>query len=102
MGMSPKERELGEKLKQLKGQIPEPFMPPGAAGDDDEEEDGKGRPPETKPGEKEEPAKEGEEMMISPEAAGWLLEGFKLDGERRLPMGQGEQGKPQDRAKRNW
>ena len=41
-------------------------------------------------------------MTISPEAAGWLLEGFKLDGERRLPMGQREQGKPQDRAKRNW
>ncbi len=102
MGMSPRERELGEKLKQLKGQIPEPFMPPGAAGDDEDDEDGKGRPPEIKPGDKEGASKEGEEIMISPETAGWLLEGFKLDGERRLPMGQGEQGKPQDRAKRNW
>ena len=102
MGLLPRERELGEKLKQLKGQIPEPFMPPGAAGDDEEDDNGKDRPLEPKPGEKEGPAKEGEEMMISPEAAGWLLEGFKLDAERRLPMGQGEQGKPQDRAKRNW
>jgi tetratricopeptide (TPR) repeat protein len=102
MGMSPRERELAEKLKQLKGQIPEPFMPPGAAGDDEDDEDGKGRPPEIKPGDKEGATKEGEEIMISPETAGWLLEGFKLDGERRLPMGQGEQGKPQDRAKRNW
>jgi len=102
MVMSPRERELAEKLKQLKGQIPEPFMPPGAAGDDEDDEDGKGRPPEIKPGDKEGATKEGEEIMISPETAGWLLEGFKLDGERRLPMGQGEQGKPQDRAKRNW
>ena len=77
-------------------------MPPGAAGDDEDDEDGKGRPPEMKPGDKEGASKEGEEIMISPETAGWLLEGFKLDGERRLPMGQDEQGKPQDRAKRNW
>ena len=102
MGLLPRESELGEKLKQLKGQIPEPFMPPGAAGDDEEEENGKGRPLETQPGEKEGPSKEGEELTISPEAAGWLLEGFKLDSERRLPMGQGEPGRPQDRAKRNW
>jgi tetratricopeptide (TPR) repeat protein len=102
MGMSPRERELAEKLKQLKGQIPEPFMPPGAAGDDEDDEDGKGRPPEIKPGDKEGASKEGEEIMISPETAAWLLEGFKLDAERRLPMGQGEQGKQQDRAKRNW
>jgi hypothetical protein len=102
MGMVPRERELGEKLKQLKGQIPEPFMPPGAAGDEEEDEEGKGRPPEPQAGEKEGPSKEGEEMNISPEAAGWLLEGFKLDSERRLPMGPGEQGKPRDPAKRNW
>jgi len=102
MGMVPRQRELGEKLKQLKGQIPEPFMPPGAAGDEEEDEEGKGRPPEPPAGEKEGPSREGEEMTISPEAAGWLLEGFKLDSERRLPMGPGEQGKPQDRGKRNW
>jgi tetratricopeptide (TPR) repeat protein len=102
MGMAPREQELTEKLKQLKGKIPEPLMPPGAAGDDEEDEHGKGRPPEEQTGEKEGPSKEGEEMSISPEAAGWLLEGFKLDGERRLPMGQDQQGTPQDRAKRNW
>ena len=27
---------------------------------------------------------------MTAEQAGWLLDGFKLDGERRLPMGQGE------------
>jgi len=76
--------ELGEKMKQLKGRIPGSQMPPGAAGDDDEEEDNPFGP---KPGDKEGPSKEGQEMTLSPEQAGWLLDGFKLDGERRLPMG---------------
>jgi len=106
LSMAPREQELREKLKQLKGQIPEPFMPPGAAGDDEEEDNGKGRPPEPQPGEKEGPSKEGQEIPISPETAAWLLEGFKLDGERRLPMGQPtgqeQQGTSQDRARRNW
>src|SRR6185369_13879351 len=37
--MGKKNDELSEKLKQLKGRIPAPDMPPGAAGDDDEDED---------------------------------------------------------------
>ena len=98
MGMGERSQELGEQLKQLKGQIPAPLMPPGAAGDDEEE----GRPWEPKEGEQEGPSKEGEEISLSPEEAGWLLEGFRLDGERRLPMGRGEDGQPRDRRGRNW
>ena len=98
MGMGERSQELGEQLQQLKGQIPAPLMPPGAAGEDEEE----GRPWQPKEGDQEGPSKDGEEVSLSPEEAGWLLEGFRLDGERRLPMGQGEQGQPKNRAGRNW
>jgi tetratricopeptide (TPR) repeat protein len=94
-----KSQQLGEKLKQLKGRIPASEMPPGAAGDDDEDEQ---NPFGHKPDEKEGPSKNGEEMTLSPEQAGWLLEGFKLDSERQLPMGQGQQGQPRDRSKPTW
>jgi hypothetical protein len=94
-----KNQQLGEKLKQLKGKIPASQMPPGAAGDDDEDEQNPFGP---KPEGKEGPSKNGEEMTLSPEQAGWLLEGFKLDSERRLPMSQGQPGQPRDRSKPTW
>jgi len=94
-----KKEELGEKMKQLKGRIPAQDMPPGAAGDDDEEED---QPMGKDPGQKEGPTKQGDEMALSPEQAGWLLQGFKLDADRRLPMGEGELGKPRDPKKPTW
>jgi hypothetical protein len=98
MGMQQRNEKLGEQLKQLRGQIPAPLMPPGAAGEDEEE----GRPWQPKEGEQEGPSKEGEEMTLSPEEAGWLLEGFRLDGERRLPMGQGNEAQPRNRRGRDW
>ena len=70
-------RDLGEKLKQLKGRIPAQDMPPGAAGDDEDEDENPPMGPQ--PGQQEGPAKEGQEMSLSPEQAGWLLEGFRLD-----------------------
>jgi hypothetical protein len=100
MAMGDKKNQLGEKLKQLKGRIPAPDMPPGAAGDDEDDED---QPKGPRPDEKEGPTKEGEEMMtLTPEQAGWLLEGFKLDSERRLPMGQRDTGEPKERSGRTW
>ena len=99
-GLGSKNRTLGEKLKQLKGRIPGDLMPPGAAGDDDEEDDD--TPTGPKIGEKEGPTKEGDEMALSPEQASWLLQAFKLDSERRLPMGQGDTGKPRDRERPTW
>ena len=83
--MGDKMQQLGDLLKQLKGRIPAPDMPPGAAGDDDEDED---QPLGPKPGQEEGPTKEGQEMTLSPEQAGWLLEavsGSTANG--RLPMG---------------
>ena len=98
-GMCDKKGPLGDKLKQCKGRIPGKDMPPGAAGDDDEEEDFPSGPP---PGQEEGPSKEGKEMTLSQEQAGWLLDAYKLDSERRLPMGQGEQAQPKDRNRPTW
>jgi tetratricopeptide (TPR) repeat protein len=98
-GMGDKKQQLGDLMKQLKGRIPAPDMPPGAAGDDDEDED---QPFGPKPGQEEGPAKEGREMVLSPEQAGWLLEGYKLDSERRLPMGGMLPGQPKDRSRPTW
>lgn len=98
-GMGDKLKELGEALKALKGLIPAPNMPPGAAGDDEEEED---QPFGPKPGQEEGPSRDGKEMPLSPEQAGWLLDAYKLDSERRLPMGQGPAAEPKDRARPTW
>ena len=99
MAMGDKNQQLGEKLKQLRGMIPAPEMPPGAAGEDEEEDDFPFGP---EPGQKEGPTKEGEEMSMSPEQAGWMLEGFRLDNERRLPMGGDQQAQPKDRSRPTW
>jgi hypothetical protein len=93
-----KNRDLGEKLKQLRGRIPAPNMPPGAAGDDDDED----QPFGPRPGDKEGPAKEGRELSLSPEEAGWLLETYGLDSEHQLPMNQGSPGEPRDRTRPTW
>lgn len=96
-----KKKNLGEKMKGLKGKIPEDQMPPGAAGDEEEEED---QPNGDKPPEKQSPGKQGDEqqMSLSPEQAAWLLEGYKLDSERRLPMGQQNTADPKARARKPW
>ncbi len=97
--MCDKNSELGDKLKKCKGRIPGKDMPPGAAGDDDEDEDFPFGP---RPGQEEGPSKEGKEMTLSQEQAGWVLDGFKLDSERRLPMGQGPEAQPKDRNRPTW
>ncbi len=90
---------LGEKLQQLKGRIPAPDMPPGAAGDEEEDED---QPNGPRPGEQEGQTKDGQEMRFSQEEAGWLLEGYKLDSERRLPMSQSDTGDTKERYRLPW
>lgn len=97
--MGGKSDELNEKLKQLKGRIPAADMPPGAAGDDEEDEE---MPEGQRQGQKEGMGKEGEAMTLSPEQAGWLLKGFKLDSEHRLPMGQESTAPPRDKSGRTW
>ncbi len=98
--MGEKKQDLSEKMKQLKGKIPEDQMPPGAAGEDEEEED---QPKGPRPEDKESPGREGEQQMtLSPEQAAWMLEGFKLDSERRLPMGQEDTSEPRPRSRKTW
>ena len=90
--------KLGTKLKQLKGRIPGSQMP-GGAGDEDDDEDAPMGPPKDH---KEAASRDGKEMLLSPEQAGWLLDGFKLDSERRLPMGQEKAGQPKVRSQKTW
>lgn len=90
--------KLGNKLKQLKGRIPGAQIP-GGAGDDEEEEEA---PLGQLKDHKEAASKDGKEMLLSPEQAGWLLEGFRLDSERRLPMGQEKPGQPKARSLKPW
>jgi Ca-activated chloride channel homolog len=107
--------KLGDLLSQLKGKIPADQMPPGAKGKGEEDEDGEEGEPQIEElaGLKEGESKGGREMdtTLSPEEAGDLLEGFKLGGNRRLPMGKGgdrgvnvngEESKPKDRKLRDW
>jgi Ca-activated chloride channel family protein len=97
--------KFDDMMKQLKGRIPEDKMPPGAPGDD--EEDNGGFSLEELKNQMESPGKQGEEreLPLSPEEAGKLLDGFRLDGSRRLPMAPdptGRPGNPRERKLRDW
>jgi len=95
--MGKQEQELGEKMKQMKGKIPAPDMPPGGAGEEEEDED---FPNGKEPGQKEEgPTKEGGEIPLTPEQASWLLEAFG-SGRLLLPVEPTKGGNP--RAKDPW
>lgn len=98
MKMQAAGRQLGEKMKALKGMIPAPNMPPGAPGDEDEDQD----TPGMKTGEQEGAGKPGEEMKISPEEAEQLLNGFKLGGDHGLPFGNKGNGTPRNFSGKNW
>lgn len=103
MGMLGQQRQdLGRLLSKLKGRIPAPDAPPGAAGDDDEDEDG--LKPDALAGQKENAAHGGEQMQVplSPEQAGQILDGLSLDGSRRLSMSDKEGTPSKDRRGRNW
>jgi len=98
-GMCGKQQQLGDAMKKLRGRIPAQYMPPGAAGDEEEEDD---LPFGPLFGQEEGPSKDGHEMELSPEQAGWLLDSYRLDAERRLPMGQGSPAQPRDRSRPTW
>ena len=103
MGAMGKQKlDLGKMLSKLKGQIPAPNAPPGAAGDDDEDEPP--TQPESLAGQKENAPPPGDQMQmpLSPEQAGEILDGLSLDGTRRLAMSDKEGAPPKDRKGRNW
>jgi len=93
--------DLGKLMSQLLGKIPAPNAPPGDDGEEDE--DDAQRPKGPREGQQEGRGREGEEKRrLSAEEAGWLLNSFKLGGDRRLPMGQGGDAKPKESKGRNW
>ncbi|MGC3960136.1 MAG: VWA domain-containing protein [Verrucomicrobiota bacterium] len=99
--MGQQSRALGEMMKQLRGKMPAPDAPPGGSGDDEEEDDDKPNGP--REGQQEGPSREGQQVIkISREEAGWILDAFKLGGDRRLPMGQGEEANRRIAKGRNW
>ncbi len=93
--------DLEKLLSRLRGQIPAPNAPPGAAGDDDDDDFPQ---PDSLAGQKENGPREGGQLQVplSPETAGQILDGLSLDGTRRLAMSD-QEGKPAaDRKGRNW
>ena len=86
----------------MRGKIPAPDAPPGDSGEDDDDDEEKPNGP--REGQKEGKGREGEkqERQLSPEEAGWLLDAFKLGGNKQMPMGQGEEKKPKDRKGKDW
>jgi len=96
--------KFDEMMKQLKGRIPEDKMPPGAPGD--EEEDG-GFSLEEMKNQMESPGRQGDEQdtPLTQDEASRLLDGLRLDGNRRLPMAPDPTGKPgptRERKLRDW
>lgn len=94
------QQQLGDKLQQLRGQIPDGAIPPGAPGEGEEEEED--MPNGLQPGMQEGASKSGEEQQMSREEAGDMLKGFRLDGDRRLPMGEGQEAPPKDPNRKTW
>ncbi len=95
-------QDLGKMLSKLKGQIPAPNAPPGAAGEDGD--DGDGVQPDSLTGQKENGSREGDQMQVplSPDQAGQILDGLSIDGSRRLPMGDKQNAAPKDKNGRIW
>ncbi|EEF57922.1 hypothetical protein [Pedosphaera parvula] len=102
--MDKQKQELRDKMKKLKGKLPQEMAPPGGPGgdEDDDDEDDK-KPKEPKAGMEEGPSKDGKERQLTPEEAERLLGMLKLDGNRKLPLGMKETGeKKEDRKRKDW
>ena len=94
-------QDLGKMLSRLKGRIPAPNAPPGAAGDDDDEDNPQ---PDLLAGKKENGSCDGDPMPVplSPESAAQILDGLSLDGTRRLAMSDKDGTPAKDRKGHNW
>jgi tetratricopeptide (TPR) repeat protein len=97
--MGQQRQALGELMSEIRGRVPAMNAPPGEDGEEEDEDDA----PYGPEGDQEQRrGRDGEERGLSPEEAGWLLDSFKLGGNRQLPMGQGEEKQPKDRKGKNW
>jgi tetratricopeptide (TPR) repeat protein len=96
--MGKKRVEIGQKMRALRGLIPDALAPPGAGGDEEEDDESFG----SEPGRREPPSRSGGQNDLTPEQAGWLLDAFRLGGDRRLPIGAGDEGKPSSKPRKTW
>jgi exonuclease VII small subunit len=92
--------DLKQRMDQMKKLLPEEVRKQCENGDEDDEEEG--TPKEPKEGMQEAKPKDGRERYMSPEEAARLLEAFKLDANRKLPMGTEQSGMPKNRQGREW
>ena len=92
-------KELKEKMQELKKRLPDGMEQKDEGEDDEDEEE---PPKEPKAGVQEKENKEGKEMALTWEEAARLLEGLRLDGNRKLPMGDKETANPKDRKGKEW
>lgn len=90
--------ELKGLLSELRGRIPDLQGAPGP-GDEEEDDDWPDGP---EPGQREARSKAGDERAISPDDAERLLNAFRLDRGRPLPLGMENTAQPEDRRGRNW
>lgn len=94
--------ELNKLLSQLKGKVPALKGPPGSGGGDEDDDDG--MLPDELAGQKENPAREGQQMQVplSPDLAGHLLDGLSLNGGRRLSMVDTNTSQPKGKPGLTW
>jgi len=98
-GMEDKRQELKNKMEALKKKMPDGQMKDDEGEDDEDEDEPRDQP---KPGVQEKENQEGKEMALTWEEAVRLLEGLRLDANRKLPMGDKETANPRDRKGKDW
>ncbi len=102
--MQQQQENVREKMRQLRGRLPDEMgsQLKGPGGDDDEDEDGKKPTPESKADQKEGPSRDGRQTPMTLDEAGRLLNMLRLDANRTLPLGEGDTAQPQRQNRREW
>ena len=100
--MGGKKKDLKQRMDALKKKMPDGAMKQDDGEEEDDDEDSKKPPKEPKAGDQEKENKEGKRMELTWEEAMRLLDSLKLDGNRKLPMGDKETGTPKDRHGKDW
>ena len=98
-----KGNELRRQMEKLKGKISKNVgdKMPGNDGDPDDDGDQSPKQPKGNNGE-EGPPKSGRQMQLSSDEAKRLLNMLRLDADRKLPPGGGDQPAPPDHKGRDW
>ena len=96
--MNGKKNKLKDLMQQLKKRAPE-----GSIKDEDGEDGDEDEPPkEPKKGMAEKEKEENKALPLTWDEAVRLLDSLKLDGNRKLPMGDQQTGDPKDRKGKEW